>query len=423
MQKGLFICQNGAKPASGKGNLMGNDGIILTLKNDVIFKAVYGSDTEECKFVLMALLNHILGREEDPIVSLTYKNPFHLRQHVSEKESILDIKVETGSGELIDIEMQLCSYDYLAERLIYYHGGTIRESLKKGAEYDTMLKTITICIVDEVMFPETEQFLNVFSLLEETTHIALSDMTGICVVELPKVNPEKKPPQELSPLELYLEYLKCADEEGSEKQEELVRLGGKELEMVQHLLKKATEEEILREKALAREKYLRDEAHFAFLREDTKRIQKENERAQKENERMQKENERMQKENERMQKENERMQKELKEQQQAFKEEQQALQNEQQAFQNKQQTLQEEQQSLQEGQRVLKQEQQTFQEKQQTFQEEQRALREERQALKTQMQEAKEGKRDIARKLKADGLSMEKIAAYTGLPAQEIQKL
>lgn len=325
MQKGLFICQNGAKPASGKGNLMGNDGIILTLKNDVIFKAVYGSDTEECKFVLMALLNHILGREEDPIVSLTYKNPFHLRQHVSEKESILDIKVETGSGELIDIEMQLCSYDYLAERLIYYHGGTIRESLKKGAEYDTMLKTITICIVDEVMFPETEQFLNVFSLLEETTHIALSDMTGICVVELPKVNPEKKPPQELSPLELYLEYLKCADEEGSEKQEELVRLGGKELEMVQHLLKKATEEEILREKALAREKYLRDEAHFAFLREDTKRMQKENER---------------------MQKENERMQKELKEQQQAFKQEQQTFQEKQWAFREEQQELERQKQEI-----------------------------------------------------------------------------
>lgn len=360
MQKGLFICQNGAKPASGKGNLMGNDGIILTLKNDVIFKAVYGSDTEECKFVLMALLNHILGREEDPIVSLTYKNPFHLRQHVSEKESILDIKVETGSGELIDIEMQLCSYDYLAERLIYYHGGTIRESLKKGAEYDTMLKTITICIVDEVMFPETEQFLNVFSLLEETTHIALSDMTGICVVELPKVNPEKKPPQELSPLELYLEYLKCADEEGSEKQEELVRLGGKELEMVQHLLKKATEEEILREKALAREKYLRDEAHFAFLREDTKRMQKENER----------------------------MQKELKEQQQAFK-----------------------------------QEQQTFQEKQWAFREEQQELERQKQEIRNAEKQRAAEKRALAKMLKADNVDMEKIVVYTGLSRQEIQEL
>lgn len=138
---------------------------ILTLKNDVMFKAVYGKDDEDSKFVLMALLNHILGREEDPIVSLEYKNPFHHRERVLEKESILDIKVKTSSGELIDIKMQICNLKYLRNRLLYYHGGLIRSSLNQGASYDKILKTITICIIDDTMFPETENFLNFFSFL------------------------------------------------------------------------------------------------------------------------------------------------------------------------------------------------------------------------------------------------------------------
>lgn len=277
--------QAGTESALRKGKLMGKQGgTVLTLKNDVIFKAVYGRDTEECKFVLMALLNHILGREQDPIVSLEYKNPFHMRQRADEKESVLDIKVETGSGELIDIEMQICSYDDLINRLIYYHGGLIRESLKKGEAYGKMLKTITICIVDDIVFSETGKFLNVFSLMEETTHIPFSNMTGICVIELPKVNPDKRPPQKLSQLECSLEYLKHADEVGSEKQEELIRFGGKELEMTQQLLKKATEEEILREKALAREKYLHDKAHFKYLQKEAKKRQQEMEMWLKEKE-------------------------------------------------------------------------------------------------------------------------------------------
>lgn len=250
------------------------DRAVLTLKNDLIFKAVYGNDTEESKFVLMALLNHILGREEDPIVSLEYKNPFHVRERVDEKESVLDIKVKTGSGELIDIEMQICSYEYLKNRLIYYHGGLIRGALNKGETYGKMLKTITICILDAVMFPETENFLNFFSLMEETTHMPFSaGMTGICVIELPKVNQQKRPLQELTPLEISLEYLKCADEIGSEELDELIRLGGKELEMTQFILEKTTEDEILQEKALAREKYLHDMAHFEYLQQEAKKLQ------------------------------------------------------------------------------------------------------------------------------------------------------
>jgi len=72
----------------------------IRLTNDFVFKMVYGSDTEESKFILKSLLNKILGREDDPIVSIEYKNPFILKESMDEKETVLDIKAETNNREL-----------------------------------------------------------------------------------------------------------------------------------------------------------------------------------------------------------------------------------------------------------------------------------------------------------------------------------
>ncbi len=235
---------------------------VLSLKNDVLFKRVYGSDTEESKFILKSLLNKILGRDDDPIVHIEYKNPFSIKECVDEKESVLDIKAETNKRELIDIEMQILWDKDMPSRLLYYHGGLLRESLQRGEDYDKMKQTITICIIASGGFKENDSFLSEFLFIEKDKRFIFSDKTKICCIELSKVNPDNKKAEDLSPLEMCLEYLRCADENGSEYVDELIRRGGKDLEMTQEILRKATEEEILRERALAREKFLRDKLHM-----------------------------------------------------------------------------------------------------------------------------------------------------------------
>ena len=158
--------------------------------------------------------------------------------------------------------MQIVWDKDMPSRLLYYHGSLLRESLQKGEDYDKMKKTITICITDSEAFRETDKFLSEFYFMEKDDHFLFSNMTYICCIELPKVNPDGRKPEDLSPLEICLEYLRCADENGSEYVEELIRRGGKDLEMAQEILRKATEEEILRERALAREKFLRDKLHM-----------------------------------------------------------------------------------------------------------------------------------------------------------------
>jgi len=272
-------------------------GKVQTLKNDLLFKRVYGSDNEESKFILKSLLNKILEREENPIVDITYKNPFQLQEYKDDKGTILDIKLEADllypdmelyedqfvdlddeeaykRKKLVDVEMQIIWHKDMEKRLLAYHGGIMRESLQGSEDYGKMKSTVTICITDAIINKDSDCFLSKYYFMEEKNHSIFSKMTSIICVELPKVNHDKKPLNQLTPLEICLEYLKYADENGSEYVDELIRRGGKDLEMAQNIFKKATQDEILRERAIAREKYLMDEANRKAREESLVRREK-----------------------------------------------------------------------------------------------------------------------------------------------------
>ena len=244
---------------------------VLSLKNDYLFKAVYGNDDDDSKFILISLLNKILGRKKNPIVKLEYKNPFQAKEYVEDKETVLDIKAITESNEIIDIEMQIVWYKDMPERLIFYMGGLIRESLKAGETYDRMMTSITICITNSIVYPDIEDFMTEYYVMESRHHFVLSEKCKIYCIELPKVNPQNRPVDELNDLEVCLEYLKHADENKSNYVKALIKAGGKELEMAQRKLEKATQDEILRERAIARETFQRDKLSMQLRAEEAEK--------------------------------------------------------------------------------------------------------------------------------------------------------
>ena len=79
----------------------------MPLYNDYVFHRIYGSDTEESKAALVGLLNIILERKDDPIRRLEIKNPIDIGDWILDKDTTMDIKAETDSGELLTIEMQV----------------------------------------------------------------------------------------------------------------------------------------------------------------------------------------------------------------------------------------------------------------------------------------------------------------------------
>ncbi|MCQ4637293.1 Rpn family recombination-promoting nuclease/putative transposase, partial [Anaerovorax odorimutans] len=231
---------------------------MLTLKNDLLFKAVYGREDEKCKQALIAVLNLILDRKEDPIVRIHYRNPFNVRKFETQKESVLDIKVETGQGELLDLEIHLLYDKNFIAHGIYYHAGMVLEALEPGQNYGMMKKTISIFITDYVQFAQTDRYHTTFCLMERQDLFPLTDLVEMHWLELAKVNPARdKTVSQMSQLERYLEYLRYAGDPSEEAYlTQLRRQGGKEIDMTERLLKEATAEQIIREQAIAREKFI-----------------------------------------------------------------------------------------------------------------------------------------------------------------------
>lgn len=90
-----------------------------TLKRDWVFRYVYGADNERSKKALIAVLDLILDRKENPVVDVTILNPISLKTREDEKETSMDIRARLDTGELIDVEMQRSHFGSYGKRAVY----------------------------------------------------------------------------------------------------------------------------------------------------------------------------------------------------------------------------------------------------------------------------------------------------------------
>ena len=216
------------------------------LTSDIIFKAVFGRDTPGSKRALIALLNRILERTEDPIVALDYQNPFSIGELEEEKEIIMDILVETSRGEQIDIEMQISTTKELMNRFLYYLSKLVVRGLEKGENYDKLKKSIVIVILKDSCLPEREPAHSCFVLKNQRTGYELSEMAQLHILELGKYNWRGKKAEELSPLEVLSAYMNSTGEPGQEAYvERLLETGDEVIAMADEELKKVSEDDRL----------------------------------------------------------------------------------------------------------------------------------------------------------------------------------
>ena len=61
------------------------------------------------------------------------------------------------------------------------------EQIKKGQDYDTLKKCVSISILDFTLFYDTKEFYSCFHLLEETRHTIYTDKLEFHVLELSKL--------------------------------------------------------------------------------------------------------------------------------------------------------------------------------------------------------------------------------------------
>jgi predicted transposase/invertase (TIGR01784 family) len=154
------------------------------VSNDVMFKRIFGDsrNTEH----LVCLLGTMLDLSPEDYAEVSIVNPFLAREHPDDKLGILDIKVKTPTGKVIDIEIQLCDHGAMRERVVFYLAKMVTDQIDASDEYWKIKRSICIFIMDFILVPEDTIFHNHYTLRNHK-NAQLTDLLEVVILELPKL--------------------------------------------------------------------------------------------------------------------------------------------------------------------------------------------------------------------------------------------
>jgi len=157
----------------------------LSPKSDLIFKLLFGD--ERSVELLTDFLKSVLRLPADDYDEVTIVDPHLLREYISDKLGILDIKVKTKSKKSINIEIQLLPTPELRERVVYYSAKMVTEQVGSGEDYSKIKRVISIIITDYALIPGSHKYHNRYTLYDPETHTEFTDIIEVNTLELVKL--------------------------------------------------------------------------------------------------------------------------------------------------------------------------------------------------------------------------------------------
>ena len=150
---------------------------------DFAFKKIFGSPQNSA--ALIGLLNAILDFEQ-PIVSVKILNPFSYQEFAESKLIVLDVRCQDSTGRWLNVEMQVPVYAGLVERLVYYACSMYVDQLPKAGNYALATPSISICLLNRVLFGETPRPHHRFQMVDQQSGRELSNAIEVHTLELTK---------------------------------------------------------------------------------------------------------------------------------------------------------------------------------------------------------------------------------------------
>ena len=192
---------------------MGAD--ILPPSDDRVFKLILTSP--EAKQGLMNLISSIIGRTVIDVVLL----PNELAPgDTEEKAERFDVNCKIDDGSQINLEMQAShmiedldgQHRNLKGKSVYYLTDLHSSQPAKGLRrYDRLARSYHITFCSYTIFPNTQDYMNSFSLRHDTTGELLSDAISLTFVELSKLSEVvKKPVCDMTDLDKWSVFLQYA---------------------------------------------------------------------------------------------------------------------------------------------------------------------------------------------------------------------
>jgi predicted transposase/invertase (TIGR01784 family) len=182
---------------------------LLSPLMDYVFSLLFGDQRNIG--ILKGFLSSLLDIPKDEYDGLTIVNPILKRFFRKDKSGIVDIRINTTSGRVLHIELQVEKFSRMRNRILYYASKLLWEQLKRGDEYNQIHQVISIVICDHELLEEEDSYLNVYELRNKGNR-QFTDLIKVIILELPKL-PETEDQAAVWP---WLKFLKGQNREEME---------------------------------------------------------------------------------------------------------------------------------------------------------------------------------------------------------------
>ncbi|MEI0493127.1 Rpn family recombination-promoting nuclease/putative transposase [Brachyspira intermedia] len=153
--------------------------------NDYFMRYMFAKEGHE--HILLNLINSVRADYNQEIFEeVKVLNTFNLKETVNDKQSIVDVRAVTKSGETVLVEIQRVGNQSFVYRSLYYWAKGYISNLRNNEKYNDLKQVIVINILDFNLLKDIDKEHSCYVIKElETNHI-LTNHLEMHFLELPK---------------------------------------------------------------------------------------------------------------------------------------------------------------------------------------------------------------------------------------------
>ena len=191
----------------------------INVLNDYFMRYMFAKEGHE--HILLNLINAVrTDYNQEPFEEVKVLNIFNLKETVNDKQSIVDVRAITKSGETVLIEIQRVGNQSFVYRSLYYWAKGYISNLRNNEKYNDLKQVIVINILDFNLLKDINKEHSCYVIKElETNHI-LTNHLEMHFLELPKYLSSNSKLTD----ELYAWFYFLTIKEKREKMEEIMEM-------------------------------------------------------------------------------------------------------------------------------------------------------------------------------------------------------
>ena len=191
----------------------------INVLNDYFMRYMFAKEGHE--HILLNLINAVrTDYNQEPFEEVKVLNTFNLKETISDKQSIVDVRAVTKSGETVLIEIQRVGNQSFVYRSLYYWAKGYISNLRNNEKYNDLKQVIVINILDFNLLKDIKKEHSCYVIKElETNHI-LTNHLEMHFLELPKYLSSSSTLTD----ELYAWFYFLTIKEKREKMEEIMEM-------------------------------------------------------------------------------------------------------------------------------------------------------------------------------------------------------